>query len=278
VFYEKHWLARAIKKYDFNAVISDNRFCFYNKKIPSVYITHQLFIETGNELISKIASKIHSWFIKHFSFCWVPDFDENGLAGKLSHPAKTPLRIKYIGALSRFHILPGIQKKYHLLISISGPEPQRTIFEKEVLEQLKSFEGKVLMIRGLPSASEQIIHENKDVLIVNHLRSEELNVAIQESELVICRSGYTSIMDLVKLDKTAILVPTPGQKEQEYLAEYLSGKKLFRSVEQSNFDLKDLMKSCAEFQNESPLFPQENYKFIIDEFVSSLKTGNFAAQ
>jgi len=134
------------------------------------------------------------------------------------------------------------------------------------------------MIRGLPSASEQIIHKNKNIVIVNHLPSEELNVAIQESELVICRSGYTSIMDLVKLQKAAVLVPTPGQKEQEYLAAYLSGKRIFRSVEQANFNLNDLIHSSAAFKIDPPGFRQENYKFLIDEFVTSLKTGNFAAQ
>jgi UDP-N-acetylglucosamine transferase subunit ALG13 len=278
MIYEKQWLEHAIKKYHFDAVISDNRFCFYSKKIPSVYITHQLFIETGNQLTSKIASSIHKWFIKKFSHCWVPDFSENGLAGKLSHLSKNSLPVNYIGALSRFHLLPGIQKKYDLLISISGPEPQRTIFEKEVLQQLKDFKGKTLVIRGLPAQTEEIIQENKNVFIVNHLPSEELNVSIQQAELVICRSGYTSIMDLVKLQKAAILVPTPGQKEQEYLAWFLSQKMIFRSVEQAKFNLNDLMNSSAEFKIPSSVMRQENYKFVINEFVSSLKTGNFAAQ
>ena len=63
----------------------------------------------------------------------------------------------------------------------------------------------------------------------------DLNKLICESAFVICRSGYSTIMELMASEKNASLVPTPGQAEQEYLAKYLSGKNCHDSADQSNF-------------------------------------------
>lgn len=275
---ENKWLKRTIDQYKPDAIISDNRFGMYSKKIPSVYITHQLFIKTGNRFTERMAQRIHYYFIKKYRICWVPDFRENGLAGKLSHPDKIPSNVIYLGALSRFQPLETIHKKYDLLISISGPEPQRSIFENIILSQLHHFPGSVLMVRGLPSATEIISSSNSSVKIVNHLVAEDFNKALEQSEVVICRSGYTSIMDLVKLQKKAILIPTPGQTEQEYLAKYLLEKKLFYSIEQEKFSLKEALDTSSSFPYTNPNFSCDDYKNVINEFVGSLKTGNFAPQ
>ncbi len=85
-------------------------------------------------------------------------------------------------------------------------------------------------------------------------------------------------MDLIKLKKSAILVPTPGQTEQEYLANYLSEKKYFYSVEQQNFSLNNILKKAADFPFIYLNASSEEYKKVINEFVLSLKTGNFAPQ
>lgn len=275
---ENKWLKKTIDQYKPDAIISDNRFGMYSKKIPSIYITHQLFIKTGNRFTERIAQKIHYYFIKKFTQCWVPDFKENGLAGKLSHPGKIPSNVIYLGALSRFQSLETIHKKYELLISISGPEPQRSIFENIILSQLHHFCGSVLLVRGLPSATETISSPNSSVKIINHLVAEEFNKALEQSEIVISRSGYTSIMDLVKLHKKAILIPTPGQTEQEYLAKYLFEKKIFYYMKQEKFSLNKALDKSSSFPFTHPHFSCDNYKNVINEFVGSLKTGNFAPQ
>jgi uncharacterized protein (TIGR00661 family) len=267
-----------IKKYKIDAVISDNRFGFYANNIPSVYITHQLFIETGNSFTNKIATKIHAFFIKKYSQCWVPDFKENGLAGKLSHPKKIPSNVKYIGPLSRFKLLPSVQKIYDVLISLSGPEPQRTIFENIIFSELKDFRGRVLVVRGLPDEKISLQSPGESVEIVNHLSAKDFNKCLQQSKLVVCRSGYTTIMDLVKLKKDAVLVPTPGQKEQEYLANFLSEKKYFETVAQEQFSLENIQNFDKEPPAIYPDFSLEIYHPVIDEFVLSLKKGNFAPQ
>ncbi|MEO5650935.1 MAG: glycosyltransferase family protein [Ginsengibacter sp.] len=275
---EKNWLKKVIARYKPDAVISDNRFGMYSTKVPSIYITHQLFIKTGNAFTDMLAQKIHYYFIKKYAQCWVPDFTENELAGELSHPEKIQSNVIYMGALSRFQPIKNIQKIYDLLISISGPEPQRSIFENIILQQLDHFRGNALLVRGLPSEPGTISSSNPSVKIVNHLMAVEFNLALEQSEIVISRSGYTTIMDLVKLNKKAILIPTPGQTEQEYLAKYLLQKKIFYSTKQEKFSLKEALEKSSSFPYTNPHISCDDYKNVINEFVGSLKTGNFVPQ
>ena len=277
VWKENNWLKKIIKKQKIDAVISDNRFGMHNKKIPSIYITHQLRIKTGNPSTEFIVQKIHYYFIKKYSQCWVPDHKETPLAGDLSHPANIPSNTLFIGPLSRFRSLPKIEKIYDLLVTISGPEPARTNFENKILVQLKNFPGKALLIRGLPSDNCNLPSADLKE-IVNHLSAEDLNKAIEQSKMLIGRSGYTTIMDLAALQKKAILIPTPGQKEQEYLAEYLFEKKYFFSAEEENFSIKDALENVSKFDFKEIDVPLNEYKKTINEFVLSLKSNNFASQ
>ena len=274
---EKKWLKKIINEYSIDAVISDNRFGMYNRKIPCIYITHQLHIKTGNPVTEKIAQTIHSFFIKKYTACWVPDSKINGLAGELSHPKKIFQNLFYLGPISRFEEIKNEEKNYDLLIIISGPEPQRTLFESQILNQLKTFPGKTFLIRGLPSEKNCLENFNA-VKIKNHLPAKELNEIIEQSEIIISRSGYTTVMDLAVLTKKAILIPTPAQTEQEYLAKYLLEKQYFFSIEQKNFSLEKAIKAYKSFPYKTVDFSTEEYKKIIHEFVLSLKSMNFASQ
>lgn len=275
---ENSWLNKVIDQYKIDAVISDNRFGMHSKKVPCIYITHQLLIKTGNNFTEKTAQKIHSYFIRKYKTCWVPDRKQNGLAGALSHPKKTMPIVKYIGPLSRFHKIENTEKKFDLLVSISGPEPQRSIWEKTILSELKNYEGNVIVIRGLPNEAEEINILNSKLKIFNHLPAPEFNIALEQSDLVISRSGYTTIMDLVKLKKNAILVPTPGQTEQEYLAKFLMKKNFFYSTSQKNFSLKESLENYRLFKTVEINIPTDAYKTVVNEFVVSLKSGNFVSQ
>lgn len=269
IYKEHQWLKKIAKEYKLDAVISDNRFGMYHTKIPSFYITHQLSIKTGNAFTERIARRINYYFINKYTECWIPDFEVNGLAGSLSHPKKLLKKIKYLGALSRFELNVS-ENRYDLLISISGPEPQRTIFEDQILNDLKSYSGKVLFIRGLPEKNEELKDENPLIDIKNHLSSKQLNAAILQSDMIISRCGYTTIMDLIKLQKNAILVPTPGQTEQEYLATYIMGKKIFYTISQKNFDLQNSLQQAYSFPFTHPVYNMEQYKIVINQFVHSL--------
>ena len=275
---ENKKLKQIIRDYQIDAVISDNRFGLHSTLVPCVYITHQMRIKTGNYFGDKIATLIHRGFMKKFSTIWIPDFKLNGLAGELSHPKTLPENTVYLGALSRFIPIDSVQKIYNVLISLSGPEPQRTIFEEMLLGQFEQIKGKIILIRGLPGTSEKLCHHHEHLTVVNHLSAQDLNLTLAQSDIVIARSGYTTIMDLAKLNKKAILIPTPGQTEQEYLARYLMEKKYFYTVPQKNFLLTEALEKASQFDFFSLPASEEKYPEIIFEFVASLKKEKFVIQ
>jgi hypothetical protein len=271
IFQENQWLKRVIKTHQIDAVISDNRLGLYHTTTPCIYITHQLTIKTGNRLTEWLAKKMHYFFINKYSACWVPDNEAAPtLAGELSHPKKLPqVPVFYIGPLSRFEKIAA-EKKYDCLALISGPEPQRSIFEKIVLEQLRNFTGKSLLIRGLPENETALPEINSHTEIINHLTSASLNIAIEQSECIICRSGYTSVMDLVLLQKKAMLVATPAQTEQEYLAGYLQQQHIFPAMEQDCFNLNKAIEQYSNFTFTQPVIKRGQYKAVIQNWVSKL--------
>jgi uncharacterized protein (TIGR00661 family) len=239
---ERIWLKNAIKKYKADAVISDNRFGFYSNKVPSIFITHQLNIKTGHSFNDWVVRKLNYYFINKFDECWVPDFEINQLAGELSHPPQLPkIPVKYLGLLSRFQI-GNESKHYKIAIVISGPEPQRSLFENILLKQLTKIKESVVFVRGLPGEKKQLFINNPFITIHNHLSSQELNKILLSAEIIIARSGYSTIMDLIALNKNAILIPTPKQTEQEYLAKYLH-RKYFYCEEQEHFNIMNAVEA-----------------------------------
>lgn len=265
IYYEHKWLSAAIKNHSFDIIISDNRFGLFNKKARSIFITHQLHIKTGTRLSEKIAQKINYWFINKFNECWVPDEEgTENLGGMLSHPTKMPgIPVSYIGPLSRFEKYTTAQNT-DLLIMLSGPEPQRTLLENILLDQVKKIELRIVLVRGLPMGDTIKYNSGDNVKILNHVHGKELNELILSSKMIIARSGYTTVMELAALNKKAILIPTPGQTEQEYLADYLAGKKYCITLRQTDFNLNSALKIanesiCLSF----PAFDREKLKHAV---------------
>ncbi len=272
---ENRWLKEMVDKYAFDAVISDNRFGLYHKKSSSVFITHQLNIKSPFGKWSEIIlRKINFRYINRFSECWVPDAEgKNNLAGKLSHSEKgLHIPLKYIGVLSRFNKIIQPVLPNHLLIILSGPEPQRSILEDIIVNQISHYNGTAVILRGLPDSSSMIPSTNT-IHFYNHLPAGELNKEMQKAEFVISRSGYSTIMDIMALNKKSVLIPTPGQTEQEYLAKYISEKKIAFCVEQKNFSLEKALKNAGNYSYKFPNFDSENKLSItIEKFVSSLRS------
>lgn len=234
---EKRLVKKWIKKHDIEGIISDNRLGVFNKKIPSVFITHQLNVLTGNT--TWLTSLLHQNIIKKFTECWVPDSnDATNLAGELSHLKNPDFNIKYIGPISRMHYKK-VAKKYDLMIILSGPEPQRGMLEEKLKAEIVNYNGTILFVKGIIE-KEQVKEQIDHVTYYNFMHSRQLEQALNESELILCRSGYTSIMDLSKLNKKAFFIPTPGQYEQEYLARKLKKDGLVPFVDQEHFMIKDL--------------------------------------
>tara|TARA_R110001583_G_scaffold35585_3_gene118239 strand:+ start:46831 stop:47754 length:924 start_codon:yes stop_codon:yes gene_type:complete len=234
----KKIVSQLIEKENLKGVISDNRFGVHSNKVPSIYITHQLNVLSGKTTF--ITSKIHQNIIRKFDECWVPDIEtKENLSGKLGHLKSHAFNLKYIGVLSRFkHQKSTI--KYDLLVLLSGPEPQRSLLENKLLNELKNYNGTVFFVRGVLKNSSKI-KAASNVKIVDYLLTEDLQKVINESEIVLARSGYSTIMDLAVLGKKAFFIPTPGQFEQEYLAKMIFGKLIAPFSNQREFRLNDLM-------------------------------------
>lgn len=178
--------------------------------------------------------------------------------------------MKYMGILSRFYKTEKKIQKTALLILFSGPEPQRTEFENMLFDQLGSSTVNTVVVRGLPGADVSIPHIREGVQIWNHLPSDALNELLNNSEYIIARSGYSTVMDLLAVKKNAILVPTPGQTEQEYLGYYLHEKKWMYSVEQKNFNLQRAIDAFENANLVMPEIPCTNLHDVVNEFLTEL--------
>ena len=237
ILQEKKIVKKWVELYQLSGIISDNRLGVRNKNVPSVFITHQLNVLTGNT--TKITTKLHLNIINKFDACWVPDFkDKPNLTGKLGHLTKTPSNVSYIGPISRLSY-QNIEKKYNLMILLSGPEPQRTMLEEILRSEALKFNGKVLFVRGVVE-NDQKNSSLKNITFYNFMNARQLEKAINESEKVLCRSGCTTIMDLAKLGKKAYFIPTPGQYEQEYLAKRLQKYGFYPYCDQDDFTIENL--------------------------------------
>ncbi len=220
---EHLWLRELLRFEHFEQVISDNRFGMWNRRVHSIYITHQLMVKMPENLkfIEPLIHFIHKVIIGRYNECWIPDRAENaGLSGDLAHKYPLPHNAKFIGTLSRFQGMENIEsnKDFEVVAVISGVEPQRTIIENNLLLKYNNRPEKILIVQGQP----QIEKKTKligNIRLVSHLSDKELVAFLLGATKIICRSGYSSIMDLDVLGclHKAELIPTPGQTEQEYL-------------------------------------------------------------
>lgn len=228
-----------VEKNVLSGIISDNRFGVRHNIVPSVFITHQLKVLSGNT--TWLSTKMHQNIISKYDECWIPDYkDEKNLSGILGHVENFNSTLKYLGPLSRFE-KQDLEIKYNLLVILSGPEPQRTFLEEKLFLELKSYKGNICFVKGVIE-SEQTRTEQKNITIYNYMTSSELETKINESILVLSRSGYTTIMDLAKLEKKAFFIPTPNQFEQEYLAKKFQDEGIAPFCNQDEFRIELLSK------------------------------------
>ena len=270
VWRENIQLKKIIRKYEPDIVISDNRYGLWNRgfipdhsdgerkkrrKVYSVFITHQLMVKCPKPLsfLEPFVHKAILYFLKRYDECWVPDVaGKENISGDLSHKYPMPGNAKYIGWLSRFHSMEklqsnGIPKKYDLLVLLSGTEPLRTELENKLVSQIQKTNYRALLVGGITEEKQFRYHNN--LTTISHLNSNELLTAMAESGTVICRSGYSSLMDLAATGSKAVLIPTPGQTEQEYLAEKLMQKKKYFSCPQKKFNLEEALNAAAGYGN-----------------------------
>ena len=257
---EHGWLKKQLKKQKWDLTISDNRYGLHTKDATTLFITHQPNIITGlGRLIDGLAAKILLHQIEKFSQCWIPDISgEKSIAGKLSNPNPLPINAIHIGLLSRLEKNSTKINEY-VLVLLSGPEPQRTILEQLLIKQLEYCNEKILFIRGLPAEQSSMAPTN-NINFINYMDAQALSEAMSGAKAVVCRSGYSSVMDLLKLNKKALLIPTPGQTEQLYLAKRLCAIGWFAMEQQEKLDVTIGITNALQLSTARPSLEFEGYK------------------
>lgn len=273
---ENKLLKTIIKENNIGVVISDNRYGLWNKNVYSIIITHQvnIIVPPSLKFTGHLLHRITHKYISRFDECWVPDFEgDQNLSGKLSHGTDLPSNCKYIGLLSRFDrsaLRPAPERRYEIIAIVSGPETQRTIFEEKLLAQLPVEDKPCLLIRGIPGDT-RIRTLRRSVDVADHLSSNELESILRSGPMVICRAGYSTLMDIAFSGNKAILVPTPGQTEQEYLAANLAESGIFYTTSQKQMNLSSAFSKASLLPGIQPPNEESSYKTVINELLNKFR-------
>jgi uncharacterized protein (TIGR00661 family) len=232
-------LQKILDKKQYDCIISDARYDMYSKKIPSFFISHQMRIMNPLQIkmFERAMERFNMFFFKRYRGVIVPDFKEQNLSGELSHNLKriNENKIHYVGVLSDFK-KRALKKDIDYLISISGPEPQRSILEEKLLEQVGELKGNVVMTLG--KAEDYSVVKKKHLTTYTFVTKELREELLNRARLVVSRSGYSTIMDVAVVGTKALFIPTPGQIEQEYLSKYHNTLGTFYSVPQDKVHLE----------------------------------------
>ncbi|MBN2237666.1 MAG: hypothetical protein JW729_08895 [Bacteroidales bacterium] len=266
---EHDQLRKIVHKHQIDVVISDSRFGLWTAKTQNFIISHQLRIQYPKNLavLGKLLNVANHVLINQFDRCLIPDHTNRYLSENLSRNASIR-KTQFIGQLSRFSaesIPSNLQEKEKLVFVLSGPEPQRSIFENQIIVQLKTLDYEALIVAGQPE-QKYSIQIKQNILKVSHLSDEILAKELVEAKCVFSRSGYSSLMDYSALGlKNVILVPTPGQTEQIYLAENLLRKNVCFAQSQKQFSIVEALKQSDSYTGFA-IQPVNN--FLLRDFVS----------
>lgn len=253
IYQEQKFISDKVRQYQISGIISDNRFGCFHKDIPTAFMTHQLNVITPYGWTTRLAAKGNRHFIKKYDEVWIPDFEgPDNLTGTLSEGEKwADIQKTYLGVISRMKDMHQ-PKQYDIVAVLSGPEPQRTYLETKILRQMQDIPKTMLLVQGTPDKPiTSTIPSN--VTVKPFLASTELNKAMASTDLILTRTGYTTLMDLCFLQKKAIMVPTPGQTEQVYLGDRLMEQKRFYVMSQSNFDLQKALQEVPSYRGFSDI-------------------------
>ncbi|MEJ7644325.1 MAG: glycosyltransferase [Chryseolinea sp.] len=248
-----------------DAIISDNRYGCWSSAIPSILITHQTNIRLPRSLffIKALVRRLNIRLVSRFTQCWIPDNDGPlNLSGNLTRiKGLNPSKVKFIGNLSRFAPLAESETVYDVVFVLSGPEPQRKIFENIIVNQVVSTHLRYFIVRGIVAGGPAL---PGNISYADFLPTKSLLNLITRSRCIVARSGYSTIMDLAKLGKKAIFIPTPGQTEQEYLAKRVKKMKIAYSMPQHLFNLREAWNASAEYTG---FFPAPSRFEVFEEIV-----------
>lgn len=260
-----------VEKERFDGIISDNRYGIHHDSVPSVIVTHQLklMMPRSMKMLEPAVMKMLHRYVNRFDQCWIPDASgEQNLSGVLSHNVELKIPKVFIGPLSRFENFAQRDVDYDLLVVLSGPEPQRTLLQQKIIKQLLPTNLKIALVEGtLTNEKQRSLRENFEVF--GYADENELAQLIARSKNILARSGYSTVMDLCKLQRNALLIPTPGQTEQEYLAQHLSKQGWNKTATQQNLNVIKLLNETHP-QNNFPQLDFHLYQSVIKNWLQSI--------
>jgi uncharacterized protein (TIGR00661 family) len=262
---------RIVREQKIDMIISDSRFGCWSRSVPTVFISHQTHILMPPQWkwVEPLINFFNRVQIKKFTQCWIPDFPSHGVTGGLTNTHD--LNVRFIGMISRFAPSETCTRvHYDYLLLISGPEPQRTVFEELLRKNISALPGKKMMVKGQPQHGQEIIR-SEEFDEVGHLQADALQRVIESSDMIISRSGYTTVMDMAALRKKVFFIPTPGQTEQELLAVELEKRSIALYQDQNNVDVKKAlqeMKNYTGFGNFD--MPSDLLNEALDQLIADL--------
>jgi len=274
MYKEKNRLKELNDKYNFDYIISDNRFCLYLKGVKSYLISHQLRYKlpqpvTKLEFLPEYFT--YSYF-KNYDKILIPDSDDpDSLTGELSHSMRylPNENLHYSGILNDVHSKSEkIEKDIDYFIIVSGPEPQRTKLERIIFKQVNSLPGNIVVALGMPEKNYKISQGN--ATFYTYLNREQMHEYLKRSKFIISRPGYTTVMEMIQFGLEGLFIPTPGQIEQVYLAKYYEEKKWCHCVSQYKLDLANDVENANKYKGfpESLAKSETNVKALLGGYFS----------
>lgn len=192
--------------------LSDHFYPFHHRSKHNIFITHQFHLPEQTPCFVKT---MHRKWMRAFQTKWLVDEEMLNLAGQMTRDCPSSV---YIGLRSRFSFLKQKSKEHEnlsgIVVVLSGPKP----YAFQLLEMIpEACRPHVNVISPFKLEDESIFSQ------VIYSR-QEADDAILQAEVVVSRSGYSSLMDLMCVKpKVTLLCPTAGQFEQEYLAKLHQG-------------------------------------------------------
>ena len=253
---EHQWLLEMVSEHHIEGIISDNRYGLWHPQVPNIMLCHQLGLHTGlGAFADRTATRFHKRLLSRFGAVWIPDVATSpGISGKLGHPENVPKDAKYIGPLSQFSAGSPAEKVFvesgstdtqKLVVLLSGPEPQRSILSDLLWAQVCTLNMPVLFVEGKKEASARL--SNGKVTWHSLLAGKALQTVLEQASYVVCRGGYTTLMDAAALHLKLLIIPTPGQGEQQYLGRLFEAKNRGLCFKQEGFNLKEALGKATDF-------------------------------
>jgi len=267
------FVTKIVEEYNVDCIISDNRYGCFCKDVHSIFLTHQVNIPLpkGFGFFKTMVDKQNFSYINQYSELWIPDVEGHVVSGALSFKnERCVIKSRFVGLLSRMK-WKAVERADFVLVVLSGPEPQRSIFEQKIMNQSKFYDGEVVLVRGSQANSKFNVPKPDNLTLIDLADSTALNDLLLKARYIICRSGYSSIMDLLALQRTAFIVPTPGQTEQELLAKRLSEQLLFVSCPQSLFNLNKATKALKNFEVTANIDLKDESEWLFNKALVSLE-------